>query len=396
MHKGEGGYIDFGSLFGDNKEIEDVTDLFEQVRRKEKFEAGKDDWFGAKDLAEVEHSIEALQLEDKLKESLHGDLTANDINTAIQVSIDLKYTAATTNKTVQETIDKYYDQLSEEKQRYVDLSQNLTKEQQQIEEEILKSDKTMGDKAKRAGVINNIVDYHLTRKWESDSKLDSQIEKKFGTKSSLRKQRTLESILEGWAKGKELEIQGATKALQASKNNLVRTIEDKALVETLEKENEEKFLGRKDYISWDEYFMGVSILSAKRSKDPSTQVGACIVDEDKKIVGVGYNGSPRGIEDEDFPWEREGDFMNTKYAYVCHAELNAILNSTKENLKGCTMYVAMSPCNECAKAIVQSGIKKVVYLSDKYKDTSSHKASRKILEMSGVFLEKLKPKNKEL
>ena len=237
LHKGEGGYIDFGSLFGDNKEIEDVTDLFEQVRRKEKFEAGKDDWFGAKDLAEVEHSIEALQLEDKLKESLHGDLTANDINTAIQVSIDLKYTAATTNKTVQETIDKYYDQLSEEKQKYVDLSQNLTKEQQQIEEEILESDKTMGDKAKRAGVINNIVDYHLTRKWESDSKLDSQIEKKFGTKSALRKQRTLESILEGWAKGKELEIQGATKALQASKNNLVRTIEDKALVETLEKEN---------------------------------------------------------------------------------------------------------------------------------------------------------------
>lgn len=163
-----------------------------------------------------------------------------------------------------------------------------------------------------------------------------------------------------------------------------------------EKTKSEKFLGRKDYISWDEYFMGVAILSGKRSKDPSTQVGACIVDEDKKIVGAGYNGSPRGIEDEDFPWEREGDFMNTKYAYVCHAELNAILNSTKETLKGCTLYVALFPCNECAKAIVQSGIKKVVYLSDKYKDTPSHKVSKKILEMSGVFLEKLKPRNNEL
>ena len=167
------------------------------------------------------------------------------------------------------------------------------------------------------------------------------------------------------------------------------------LEKTLE-EDKEKFRGRSDYISWDEYFMGVSILSAKRSKDPVTQVGACIVDGDKKIVGVGYNGSPRGIEDEDFPWEREGDFMETKYAYVCHAELNAILNSTKENLKGCTMYVAMSPCNECAKAIVQSGIKKVVYLSDKYKDVPAFKAGKKILHMSGVLLEKLEPKNKEL
>lgn len=164
----------------------------------------------------------------------------------------------------------------------------------------------------------------------------------------------------------------------------------------IEKKEEGSFLGRNDYIPWDEYFMGVAILSGKRSKDPSTQVGACIVDEDKKIVGTGYNGAPRGIEDEDFPWSREGDFMETKYAYVCHAELNAILNSTKENLKGCTMYIALSPCNECAKAIVQSGIKKVVYLSDKYKDVPAFMAGKKILRMSGVELEKLEPRTKEI
>lgn len=152
---------------------------------------------------------------------------------------------------------------------------------------------------------------------------------------------------------------------------------------------EDKFLGRKDYISWDEYFMGVALLSAERSKDPSTQVGACIVDEDKNIVGTGYNGAPRGIDDNDFPWAREGDFMETKYAYVCHAELNAILNSTKESLKNCTIYVALAPCNECAKAIIQSGIKKVVYSSDKYSDVPAFIAGRKLLEMAGIILVKL-------
>ncbi len=152
------------------------------------------------------------------------------------------------------------------------------------------------------------------------------------------------------------------------------------------------FLGREDYISWDEYFMGVAILSAQRSKDPSTQVGACIVDKDKKIVGTGYNGSPRGIEDKDFPWSREGDFMDTKYAYVCHAELNAILNSTKESLNGCTMYVGLSPCNECAKAIIQSGIKKVVYISDKYSDVPAFMAGKKLLEMAGIEIVKLDSK----
>jgi dCMP deaminase len=146
---------------------------------------------------------------------------------------------------------------------------------------------------------------------------------------------------------------------------------------------------RENYISWDEYFMGVAILSAERSKDPVTQVGACIVDPDKKIVGTGYNGAPRGIKDETFPWEKEGNFEETKYAYVCHAELNAILNSTRENLKGCTLYVSLSPCNECAKAIIQSGIKKVVYLSDKYPDVPAFIVGKKLLEMTNIKIEKL-------
>ena len=152
-----------------------------------------------------------------------------------------------------------------------------------------------------------------------------------------------------------------------------------------------KNVSRQDYISWDEYFMGVSLLSGRRSKDPSTQVGACIIDDEKKIIATGYNGAPRGIDDQDFPWAREGDFLDTKYAYVCHAELNAILNATKESLKNCTIYVALFPCNECAKSIIQSGIKKVVYLSDKYMDVPAFIASRKILGMANVELVQMKP-----
>ena len=120
-----------------------------------------------------------------------------------------------------------------------------------------------------------------------------------------------------------------------------------------------------------------------RSKDPSTQVGACIIDEDKKIIGIGYNGFPMGSSDDTMPWEREGDFLETKYPYVVHAELNAILNSIK-SLKNSTIYVTHFPCNECAKAIVQSGIKKVVYFSDKHKDLETTKASKKILENANV------------
>lgn len=153
---------------------------------------------------------------------------------------------------------------------------------------------------------------------------------------------------------------------------------------------------RSDYISWDEYFMGVAMLSAMRSKDPNTQVGACIVNQDRRIVGVGYNGFPKGCSDEDLPWEREGDWLETKYPYVCHAELNAILNSIGGSLQGCTLYVALFPCNECAKAIIQAGIRKVVYLSDKYRDTDGTVASRKMLKQAGVELVQLHPEKNEL
>lgn len=144
----------------------------------------------------------------------------------------------------------------------------------------------------------------------------------------------------------------------------------------------------KDWISWDEYFMGVALLSSYRSKDPSTKVGACIVDQHNKIVGVGYNGFPIGCDDELLPWDREGAFLDTKYPYVCHAELNSILNSNF-NLRDCRIYVALFPCNECAKAIIQSGIKEVIYLEDKYKNEDNVIASKKMLRMSGVKLTQL-------
>ncbi len=140
---------------------------------------------------------------------------------------------------------------------------------------------------------------------------------------------------------------------------------------------------RDDYLQWDEYFMGMALLSARRSKDPQTQVGACIVNEYKKVVGLGYNGFPIGCSDDELPWDREGNFLETKYPYVCHAELNAILNSTKD-LHNCKIYVALFPCHECAKAIIQSGIKEVIYLSDKYNGTDSNKGSKIMFEKSGI------------
>jgi dCMP deaminase len=141
---------------------------------------------------------------------------------------------------------------------------------------------------------------------------------------------------------------------------------------------------RTDYLSWDQYFMGVALLSAQRSKDPNTQVGSCIVDARKRIVAIGYSGFPTGCSDDDLPWAREGEFLDTKYAYVCHAELNAILNSNCADLTGTTIYTALFPCNECAKAIIQSGISEVVFLSDKHRDSDSDKASRTLLAMAGV------------
>lgn len=154
---------------------------------------------------------------------------------------------------------------------------------------------------------------------------------------------------------------------------------------------------RNDYISWDEYFMGIAMLSAERSKDNSTQVGACIVNSDKKIISVGYNGMPTGCIDDEMPWERDGDTsLDTKYPFVCHAELNAILNSNIGNLSGCTVYVTLFPCNECAKAIIQSGIKRVVYYSNKYADTESTKASCMLFEKCGVKTEEYKKSGKKL
>lgn len=145
---------------------------------------------------------------------------------------------------------------------------------------------------------------------------------------------------------------------------------------------------RKDYLNWDEYFMGIAVLSSLRSKDPSTQVGACLVDPDNKVVSIGYNGMPRGVDDKSIPWGK-GEGLDSKYLYVCHAEFNAILNTRNGSaLQGCRCYVTLFPCNECAKAIIQVGIKEIIYLDDKYHDTVGTQASRKILEMAGVKLTK--------
>ncbi len=151
---------------------------------------------------------------------------------------------------------------------------------------------------------------------------------------------------------------------------------------------------RKDYISWDEYFMGVAKLAAHRSKDPSTQVGACIVSPENIIISTGYNGMPKGCSDDEFPWGREG--AETKYPFVVHAELNAILNANGRDLRGSRVYVALFPCNECAKAIIQSGVKEVVYLSDKYANTPGVQASKRMLDAAGVKYSQLRPATKTI
>ena len=151
---------------------------------------------------------------------------------------------------------------------------------------------------------------------------------------------------------------------------------------------------RTDYISWDEYFMGVAKLAAHRSKDPSTQVGACIVSQDDIIISTGYKGMPKGCSDDEFPWDREG--AETKYPYVVHAELNAILNANGRDLRGSRVYVALFPCNECAKAIIQSGVKEVVYLSDKYANTPGTQASKRMLSAAGVKCTQLKATTKSI
>ena len=146
---------------------------------------------------------------------------------------------------------------------------------------------------------------------------------------------------------------------------------------------------RTDYINWDEYFMSVALLAAMRSKDPNTQVGACIVGEDDRIISTGYNGFPRGCSDDEFPWDRDGE--ETKYPYVVHAELNAILNAGGRSLAGARVYVGLFPCNECAKAIIQAGIKEVIYLSDKYAGTPANNASKRMLRAAKVKFTRFEP-----
>ena len=147
-------------------------------------------------------------------------------------------------------------------------------------------------------------------------------------------------------------------------------------------------------LNWDEYFMGIAMLSAQRSKDPSTRVGCCIV-SNKRIVAVGYNGMPWGCSDETFPWERDGTPLETKYLYVVHAELNAILNATN-SLQGATLYTSLFPCNECCKAIIQSGIQKIVYISDKHYKTDSVISAKRMLDSAGVTYSKFESKRKQV
>ncbi|MCQ2583684.1 MAG: dCMP deaminase family protein [Treponema sp.] len=153
---------------------------------------------------------------------------------------------------------------------------------------------------------------------------------------------------------------------------------------------------RTDYINWDEYFMGIAALSALRSKDPNSQVGACIVDENNKILSMGYNGFPMGCSDDDFPWGRDGDQWQTKYPYVVHSELNAILNYRGGSLVGTKLYVTLFPCNECAKAIIQAGIKTLIYDSDKYDGTPGNVASKKMLAAAGIEVIKYKPTGRKI
>lgn len=152
---------------------------------------------------------------------------------------------------------------------------------------------------------------------------------------------------------------------------------------------------REDYLKWDEYFMGIALLSAMRSKDPNTSVGSCIVSRDNKILSVGYNGMPAGCSDDEYPWEREDDSaLNTKYFYVCHAELNAILNYTGTNMRGAKVYTTLFPCHECTKALIQTGISEIIYYSDKYHSSDSTVAAKRMLNSAGILYRKYEPLHK--
>ncbi|XP_065320168.1 deoxycytidylate deaminase-like isoform X2 [Gordionus sp. m RMFG-2023] len=154
---------------------------------------------------------------------------------------------------------------------------------------------------------------------------------------------------------------------------------------------------RQGYLSWDEYFMSIALLSAQRSKDPNTQVGACLINMDKKIIGIGYNGMPTGCSDDDLPWAREAtNVLDTKYMYVCHAELNCILNKNSNDSKNSTMYITLFPCNECAKLIIQAGVKRIIYLSDKYDQTPPNIASKRLLDMAFIKYTKFETSRKQI
>lgn len=149
---------------------------------------------------------------------------------------------------------------------------------------------------------------------------------------------------------------------------------------------------RENYLKWNDYFMAMAFLAAKRSKDPSTQVGACIVNKDKKIIGLGYNGFPTNCSDDEFPWGKNTENpIQSKYLYVVHAEVNAVLNKMASDVKNCTLFVALFPCNECAKVIIQSGIKEIFYLSDKHAHKPEVIASKRMLDAAGIKCIQYKP-----
>ena len=153
---------------------------------------------------------------------------------------------------------------------------------------------------------------------------------------------------------------------------------------------------RSEYLKWDEYFMSIAQLSAMRSKDPGTQVGSSIVSKNNRIMSDGYNGKPSGFSDDEYPWDREGEALSTKYLFVCHAELNAILNHSGGSLEGCRIYTTLFPCNECAKALIQAGISEIIYMQDKYSDTDSVIASKMMMKSAGVSFREYEPTGKIL
>ncbi|KAA8542117.1 hypothetical protein F0562_023269 [Nyssa sinensis] len=158
---------------------------------------------------------------------------------------------------------------------------------------------------------------------------------------------------------------------------------------------------RKGYLSWDDYFMAIAFLSAERSKDPNRQVGACLVSQSGIILGIGYNGFPRGCSDDKLPWSKKsktGDPLETKYPYVCHAEVNAILNTNHASAAGQRLYVTMFPCNECAKIIIQSGVSEVIYFVEKRLNNSdtAYIASHKLLSMARVKVRKHQPQMNQI